>query len=45
MRDRCDSRLKAWLEAARMAVLEIAKIDKDHEDFDKLWQVHFLGVR
>lgn len=45
MRDRCDSRLKAWLEAARMAVLEIAKIDKDHSDFDGLWQVYFLGVR
>lgn len=38
-----DPVLEGWLDAARIAVLEIAKIDKDHEDFDRFWQVYFLG--
>lgn len=36
--------LKAWLEGLRMAVLEIAKLDKAHPDFDGLWQIYFLGL-
>lgn len=39
-----DPRIAAWLEGARMAVLEIAKIDKEHPDFDGLWQIYYLGL-
>ena len=37
--------LKGWLEGARIAVLQIAKAEKDHPEYNVAWEIYFLSVR